>query len=393
MRVGWNRIVGPLEVGGGNRIRPMEGMRGVAVTLVFFVHYYAVFGAHWQADTAMRILGEIGHYGVDLFFMLSGFLIYGAVIRRPVMYGPFMKRRLQRLYPTFLVMFATYVGLSFVFPSVSKLPEDGYDRLLYLLQNLLMLPGLFPIEPMITVAWSLSFEIFFYLVVPLLVAMGRLRGWSPGQRIALYGVMGAAILLWARILDMPLHARMVLFLSGMVLYDWRLIRKDRPIPASVQGGGQPEQPAVQAGRSLGWIHAAAVPLALLLLPVGYVLETSETLEGWALYVRTAWLALTLPVVGMSAFSGTGPLAAPLTWAPLRWLGNMSYSYYLLHALVVRALGPVVGKFAPGMGAGAFWLACLPTFALTLVTSYLLYVAIEYPLSLAPASAPRVAAAR
>lgn len=63
----------------------------------------------------------------------------------------FMARRIRRIYPAFLMVFAVYCALSFVFPRESRIPHDA--PLGYLAANLL-LPGLFPIRPMITVAWS-----------------------------------------------------------------------------------------------------------------------------------------------------------------------------------------------------------------------------------------------
>ena len=69
----------------------------------------------------------------------------------------YAKRRVQRIYPVFLVVFAIYIMLSFIFPSESKLPEGYVEIVKYILQNLLLLPGVFNIEPLITVAWSLSY--------------------------------------------------------------------------------------------------------------------------------------------------------------------------------------------------------------------------------------------
>ncbi|WP_280154891.1 acyltransferase [Piscinibacter sp. XHJ-5] len=131
----------------------------------------------------MADLHEIGNSGVDLFFVLSGYLIYGTLMRRPQSFGAFMIRRVRRIYPAFLVVFVTYMALAFAIPSLgAKLPATGLPS--YFLANLLLLPGLFPIEPLITVAWSLSYEMFFYLLLPVVIALARLRQWAPVHRIA-----------------------------------------------------------------------------------------------------------------------------------------------------------------------------------------------------------------
>ena len=110
-----------LESNEARRITTMEGARGVAVALVFLVHYHAAF-ALWAPATTLtgsisQFLWTIGHSGVDLFFVLSGYLIYGAALKPSLHYGRFMKRRIHRIYPTFLVVLALYIALSFVFPS------------------------------------------------------------------------------------------------------------------------------------------------------------------------------------------------------------------------------------------------------------------------------------
>jgi peptidoglycan/LPS O-acetylase OafA/YrhL len=99
--------------GQGDRMLSMEGLRGLAVTLVFFVHYEALFGGRISPGTALagaaRFLDIVGRTGVDLFFVLSGYLIYGAVMRMRQSnggYARFMRRRVERIYPTFLVMLA-----------------------------------------------------------------------------------------------------------------------------------------------------------------------------------------------------------------------------------------------------------------------------------------------
>lgn len=194
------------EFGPGERHRvlAMEGLRGIAVLMVFGVHYVALFfgwlaPGHASAAVAdgMR---EVGHAGVDLFFVLSGYLIYGAVIRRPVDLRRFLSRRVERIYPTFLAVFVLYLALSFVFPAQSKIPAGTGSAALYLVANLLLLPGLFPIEPMITVAWSLSYEFAYYLTLPLLVAALGMRRWQVGRRVAFFAGLSCAFLVAAAML-------------------------------------------------------------------------------------------------------------------------------------------------------------------------------------------------
>ena len=152
-------ITNKLEVSHGDNtpLRAMEGLRGVAVLLVFFVHFGALIEPWLKEDSwvwhVKDFLFFLGHTGVDLFFLLSGYLIYGTIIRKDAFsFIPYFKRRITRIYPTFLVVFAIYVFLSFVFPSENKFPDGLINKFIYITQNIFLLPGLFHIKPLITVA-------------------------------------------------------------------------------------------------------------------------------------------------------------------------------------------------------------------------------------------------
>ena len=103
-------LEGVFELSGGAlRNSAMEGIRGLAVVLVFLVHYNTILGANLPrgsiAASVSAYFGAVGHTGVDLFFILSGYLIYGIVTTRPIRYGLFLRRRAVRIYPVFAVVF------------------------------------------------------------------------------------------------------------------------------------------------------------------------------------------------------------------------------------------------------------------------------------------------
>src|SRR5690242_8313675 len=173
-----------------NRFPSMEGIRGLAILLVFCVHYHTLFSPYLNPKSLSFRVSELGwgmgQSGVDLFFVLSGYLIYGAVIRKPTSYWKFMRRRVERIYPTFLAVFALYLFLCAALPGVSKLPSGAWHTTIYILQNLALLPGIFAITPLITVAWSLSYEFFFYFTIPLLVLLTSMRKWKRWQRVSFF---------------------------------------------------------------------------------------------------------------------------------------------------------------------------------------------------------------
>lgn len=132
--------------GGTRNVRPMEGTRGFAVFLVFLVHYATLIKPWIAPGPDMARLAStihaVGNTGVDLFFVLSGFLIYGTLISRSQNFGRFMWRRVRRIYPTFIAVFAAYTALSFIFRAENKIPAGAVPALLTLAENFLLLPVL-----------------------------------------------------------------------------------------------------------------------------------------------------------------------------------------------------------------------------------------------------------
>ena len=194
MRIGmpW-KLLGPMSPcqshSSSGRIVPLEGMRGFAALLVFFVHFSALLGSYARPQSLQywitHFVGSMGNTGVDIFFVISGFLMYGIVMRKPTSLLHYLGRRARRLYPVFLFVLLIYIGISYVVPSASRIPSTRGAACAYILENAAMLPGLLPIKPIITVAWSLSYEWFFYLTLPLMVWAFQFRRKTPLVRIAM----------------------------------------------------------------------------------------------------------------------------------------------------------------------------------------------------------------
>ncbi len=341
-------------------LRPMEGLRGLAVLLVFLVHY-TTLAAPWQdggsaSALLARLLHLAGNSGVDLFFVLSGYLIYGSLIARRQAFLPFMRRRLLRIYPTYGAVFLLYLALSLAFPAESKIPPAAPDAALYLLQNLLLLAPLLGEPPLITVSWSLSYELFYYLATPLLIAAFGLRRRRRRWRVACLFVAAGAIIAGYLALGAPL--RSLMFVAGALLHEARGHLREV--------GGRPRAPG--AGVTLA---ALAGALALLVLPL--VAPLKIVALGAALFLLC-----------LCCFERPqGWLGRVFCFAPLRWLGNMSYSYYLLHGLLLKAAFAALARLPlPGPGPLLFWGALPLLLAVTLAGAAALFLLVERPLSLA-----------
>lgn len=340
----------------GANLQSMEGLRGFAVLLVFCVHYATLvqpwLSAGGDIGVIFDVAHSIGHAGVDLFFVLSGYLIYGHLITSKPAFGRYLARRLQRIYPVFLVMLVVYLLIYLVRPSDSKLPAGAAAASLYVLENILLLPGIFPIRPIIVVAWSLSYEMFYYLIMPMMIALLALHRRKPEWRLNCFAVMTVVALAGFALTGGPV--RLVMFLAGVVLFE-----------------------ALPRWRS----PSAALAVAALLLCLAAMRWPMPGPAGQAL--RVAVLYAGFFAVCLHCFGQPKQwVARAFCWTPLRWLGNMSYSYYLIHGLCLRAFFLMLEKLLPAQPADAVAVGLLlPALALTLLVSALLFLGVERPFSL------------
>lgn len=329
---------------------PMDGLRGVAAALVFVVHYCSLVQP-WVAGSGTGALadaaGQLGNAGVELFFTLSGYLIYGSLMRGAWSLGPYLLRRAQRLYPAFLAVLLVYVVLSAAVPGQSRIPPDPAAAAWLIMQNALLLPGVFPVTPIVTVAWTLSYEAAFYLLAPLLVGGLRLRAWPRTARIVLILLLAGA----SQLLPMP-HARAGLFACGMLLVEaLPLIRRLPPLDVL----------AVCATLGCGMLLLASPPD-----PVAF----------------TA-LFLACFLLGGSALRGEGPVARLLATRPFVRFGAISYSYYLLHGLVLKGVTLLLAAAWPpsGQEPEVFWLMLPVAAVATVGAAVVLFRLVEQPFSL------------
>lgn len=348
------------EIGGSGRMLPLEGLRAIAVALVFLQHYcvqFLVYGHLSGLTLNVAIIGRnFGNCGVELFFVLSGFLIYGILLRRRPPFFDFMSRRLQRLYPAFIVSVLLGIVVDLGRP-VPKIPGDFAGAVSYLTANLLFLPGLLPIEPISAPNWSLSYEWWFYTIATLLFSVLGLAKLRPAARISII-VAFAALLLALSANNVPnVPVRGLCLLAGMLLAEAKAAKLP-PLPARL-------------GVSLGLI--AFIAYNWILPPVWI---------GAFLLASGFWVVCCVAVDNQSIFSTW------LAWAPLRHFGNMSYSYYLVHGFVVVPAARIVVKLAASHDLnGFFWVAMIPVFILSCVAGAVLFLTVEKPWSLSkPVSA-------
>lgn len=286
----------------------IEGLRGIAILLVLLFHA----GLPWTPG---------GFIGVDVFFVISGFLITGKLWRESQQPGglniaKFYAWRIRRLLPAALVAVAliSLVGLLIAAPlDRSELAADGAASALSI-ANMRFIGSVDYFAPTSSPSpflhfWSLSVEEQFYLVWPALIVLLTWRGGSSRRLIAalLIGVVASfALSMW---LTDASPARAFYLLPTRV---WQLGVGGLLALVGVVGTSR------RAG-ALAWAGLAAVAVP------GVALTAEMPYPGLAALLPTAGAVALL--YGGAAPSGPARLLAA---APLRFLGKISYSLYLWH---------------------------------------------------------------
>ncbi len=298
-------------------ILSLDGMRAVAFFIVFLAH------AHLGSPFP-------GNFGVTLFFFLSGYLI--TTLMR-IEFGDsgrvnlaqfYLRRTLRILPPFYLILWTTtalvtagyLVGDAFAFPVLMQS--------LHLSNYQLIING-YVGYPLGTYAyWSLAVEEHFYLGFPLLYLWMRHRGLSARDQALVLGGICAAVLLWRTVL---------VGLVGVSI-DRTYIATDTRIDSilfgcilAVLGNPVLEANRLAAPRLARWLCplAAAVLLATFLIPGTFFRETVRyTIQGLAI----------LPLFVAAIVHAEWGLFRLLNLGPVRFLGGLSYTLYLVHEVVI-----------------------------------------------------------
>ncbi len=346
------------------KFRPdIEGLRAIAVTLVVLSHLGLGFPG--------------GYVGVDVFFVISGFLITRQLVREydhgnRISLGSFYARRVRRILPAATVVIIGTVLASWQFDSPLRVRSDALDGLF---------AGLSGINWRLAVAgtdyfqagaspspfqhfWSLAVEEQFYIVWPaLLMIVGALAGRRYGRRAAV---------VWALLLIMAAS----LFLS---------IRTTGSSPSWAYFGAQTRAWELAFGALLAvtadvWTRMPpALASQMSWLGLGMIVLSSLGYGSSTSYPGTA---VVLPVVG-SAFVIAGGCPGwsrgaelALKLRPWQFLGKTSYSWYLTHWPVLTILPLALGY---QLTAADKWLALAGSLALAIVMFYL----VEQPVRTSP----------
>lgn len=322
----------------------VQALRGFAALWVVLFH--AAEGKHLEgirAATPTWLFDAVfsaGHYGVSIFFALSGFVIAHSLRNAdatPRFAGRFVLRRSIRLDPPYWATMALMIGQQMIEARIrgTAMPDVSVGQLIahvFYVQDILGYPQIS------AVFWTLCFEIQFYLGFMLLLVIGRMVGGRAGAvvRIVMFGAALAGALQMYQ--GLP---------GGVALTMWHAFF----VGVAAYWAGQ---------RSGMWL----VALAIL---VGAILVRQST--GDMMSAATA-------VLLYLAFR-TGRITTMASGAPLQWLGMISYSLYLSHNIVAGSAYWALGTLMPG-GVAAESVQLVLVTALSLLFAYALWWVVERP---------------
>ena len=360
-------------------LRSLDGLRGLAVVLVVLSHV-----------APAKAPG--GFLGVDLFFVLSGFLITSLLVseyeaRHAISLGNFWMRRARRLFPALLVVIAVVLVHSLLTASdadTHRVAADGLAAMFYVANWRFIASGQSYILQFIQQApsplrhtWSLAIEEQFYLVWPLLVlavtaVVGRrARASTHGSDEAHdRRPLRLAVVTLSLVLGLASFAWMVVMYHRGASLDRIYYGTDTRVFMILIGAALGAMTAGRPGLGDGRrrLRGALIALGCLGLAGLFVATARLTTSSTVLYAGGYGLvAITLVVVlAAAAQPGPNPLARVLELRPLVGLGLISYGIYLWHWPL--SLWITTGN--TGLtGAALFTVRCAATLGAALVSYY------------------------
>jgi peptidoglycan/LPS O-acetylase OafA/YrhL len=353
------------------RLAGLDGLRGLAVLSVMTFH----FGASWLPG---------GFFGVDIFYVLSGFLITSLLLQESTRTGRirlkhFWARRARRLLPALLlVLLAVTWYVHFVASSASYpgYRADAFSTLFYFSNwhqiatstNYFVFTGL---ASPLTHCWSLAIEEQFYLVWPLVTIAalwaGRRRGRGVVVLLGLCVVGATASAIEMASLFSPGTSTTRIYFGTDTHAQCLLVGAALAcgLTLALRGGWSSIQSVTVPARVARMIDAGSLVGLIILVVLAHTLTGSSALtyEGGFLLVSLATSAMILAVL----VAPRGLTAQLFAIRPLAWLGTISYGMYLWHYPLYLYLTPNRTGLS---GVGLFFIRVMATIGIAALSFWL-----------------------
>ncbi len=292
----------------------LDGLRGLSIIAVLWHHTHEGFRG-WA-------ISQRGFLGVDLFFVISGFLIVTLLLRERRRTGAislrsFYARRFLRIFPAYYAMLALVAIVAFAFPgnSSAEIRRDLPYALLYV-------SNMVPMLSMLGITWSLSTEEQFYLVIPTLERYAK--RFMPAILVGGYVLLSLPPFGVLPGVEMPPFFRQTTF--GPILLGVMLAH------------------VMNDPRGYAWLwRALGSPLSPLAAAALVLLASSipgEDISGW---IRIAIHLSFVALVASCVVQERQALRPLLSLRPLARVGLVSYGIYLYHLIAAHGVGKVLGR--------------------------------------------------
>lgn len=321
-------------------INSLQVSRGLAALAVVVSHASLSTNAFVQAipDGWSRIF-ELGAFGVDFFFVLSGFIIMHSHMHEAgnsAAIQPYLAKRLARIFPAYWPIGISLLGLYAVLPGVSA---SGGREFSYA-SSLLLIPADLP--PALSIAWTLVHELLFYAMFML---------WFVSRR-----AFGFGLLLWAAVISV---AQLSGDTTGWLRYPMSLLNLEFML--GVAAAWLYGQTALRFHPGTLIAGGGLLAIATLLMMLAGILAGHRLGLAFGLAVL---------MLGLARWEQVRPIAWPI---PLLALGNASYSIYLIHNPLVSVTQRLAGRFEMTWAPAMLW-----GIALSVAFGYLYFLCIERP---------------
>ncbi len=305
---------------GHERNRSLDALRGLAASLVLIVHASETYApiaqkfghSVWFFDASLAI--DIGRTGVVLFFLISGFTVSNSLRQTDDGIGGFFIRRFFRLYPLF--WFSILLALVFF------RPPEAY-RFSTIAANLTMLPEPLGRAQMLGIYWTLETEVISYAIAALLFVCGlfnsaRFLAATCFLLVLVFAMMMFELLPAARLLQWQMLPHNLALILWGSLFHLTYTRQ--------QASGQGHQGGRHMQQGLTFLIAALVLSPSMYSLIQYAMHAKPENLRWGVAYPSA--------VALFLLTFFWVRRVPRMFA---WIGEISYSTYLLHPFVIALL--------------------------------------------------------
>lgn len=338
-------------------ILSIQYLRGIAALMVVVYH----LRPQLERMGASLPGGDWLSAGVDLFFVISGFIMWWTTCDSRIGPGRFMLKRIHRIVPLYWAITTLYVVVLLVAPGAMQTgaldPVHALASYFFIPWQHPVLPAIFPL---VTPGWTLNYEMFFYLVFALCLlipAEGAARERGLRARVGALALALGALVLAGALLDPSAPAPR--FYTGSIMLEFLF--------------GVGVAVLVKQGRIL------PPGLALLAIALGFLAWVGSEYLPNNQDTRFLWWGVPATAIIYGAVSLERRRALPALGLPLL-LGDASYSIYISHQLSLSAAGQAWRKLA---GDAPLWLSsigfALFGAAVAIAVGLLCYFFLERPL--------------